>query len=491
MSTSSSDAWITDLGAALAAVSNPTQPSSSGGSTATNPFVSVGRTLVSPPPGQTGRDIDGEYDGGAKRAHLFLFDDKAQQARPLCLGFVGLGQDNKRFCLRPATVQDASGRWFCGVQRHLTPFVPIHGTFYPRANEIIAFCSPCFPLEVVPLGDLDILKNSRQTIQEWATILKGFLVKDVNQDPPVNSLRQMGFGTVVPLKTPSRSLGPLEGLDRFPYYTPEDIRSLLIAQDKDEEDWDDMLATQSLPRDVVGLLKAMKDFMIDFENWWKRPFTDSNIVLSSAHGDLHTIKQTCESLSLMLGNPVDIGDMSFPDAWTAISYAATYFTSSPELDLINTKLIQSQEVLQSTQHMQVEIAKINQSINKFDQRFTAIHPLFQAIQNIQASITALQQARPTVTPFQQFNSAPQLMPITPTNSSDSEPSFRLSTLEEKIRQLENRVVGDGVTIGTFIFQTLDDVRSWCALHLKSNIFGLFLDGVSIFEFLAQDHADAT
>jgi len=32
---------------------------------------------------------------------------------------------------------------------------------------------------------------------------------------------------------------------------------------------------------------------------------------------------------------------------------------------------------------------------------------------------------------------------------------------------------------------------WCNLHLKSNRFGLFLDGVSIYEFLAQDHADAT
>jgi hypothetical protein len=35
------------------------------------------------------------------------------------------------------------------------------------------------------------------------------------------------------------------------------------------------------------------------------------------------------------------------------------------------------------------------------------------------------------------------------------------------------------------------VQTWCGINLKSNRFGLFLDGVSIFEFLAQDHADAT
>jgi hypothetical protein len=32
---------------------------------------------------------------------------------------------------------------------------------------------------------------------------------------------------------------------------------------------------------------------------------------------------------------------------------------------------------------------------------------------------------------------------------------------------------------------------WCGQYLKSHRFGLFLNGVSIFEFLAQDHADAT
>jgi len=254
-----------------------------------------------------------------------------------------------------------------------------------------------------------------------------------------------------------------------------------------------MVNTKRIPRDVMELLKAVKDFMMDFDNWWKQPFTDSNIVLNSVQEDLHTIKQTCENFSLMLGKPVDIGDSSFPDAWSAISYAATYFIASPEMDLINTKLLQLQEVMLAVQNSQVEISHIKQTIARFDQRFTAIQSLFQAIKTIQASIAALQQNNPVAPAFQPINptSIPQLIPISPSNSSDSDSSVRISTLEEKIRRLENRVVGDGVSIGTFVFQTLDDVRTWCATNLKSNRFGLFLDGVSIFEFLAQDHADAT
>jgi len=171
-----------------------------------------------------------------------------------------------------------------------------------------------------------MVKTSKRLIQEWASLFKGFLAsKDEQQDPPVNSLCQMGFNTVVTLKTPSKREGSFGIMDRFPYYTPEGIRSLLISQDKEDEDWEDLVSNKGLPKDVVDLLKAIKEFMLDFENWWKQPVLDSTAILSSVQEDLYTLKQTCESISLMLGKPVEIGNMNFPDAWTAIGYAANYF----------------------------------------------------------------------------------------------------------------------------------------------------------------------
>jgi hypothetical protein len=138
MSTSN-DAGMTDLGTVLAAVANPPSLATSATSV-TDPFVLVGRTMASFTAPQVEGGTEGEYDGGAKCAHLFLFDIKSQAANPLCLGFVGVGQDNKRFCLKPATTQDPSGRSFCGVQRHLQPFQAVDGVFYPRANKIVAYC---------------------------------------------------------------------------------------------------------------------------------------------------------------------------------------------------------------------------------------------------------------------------------------------------------------------------------------------------------------
>jgi hypothetical protein len=134
------------------------------GSTAAR-FVTLGSRMTQ---GGSSSRTEGEYDGGAKRAHLFLFEVKAQQdVSRVCLGFAG--QDNKRFCLRHASVQDpSSGVWFCGVQHHVVRFEPEDKTFSPRANEIIGFCSSSFPMSIIPAGQLAKIKLEKRTIPEWA-----------------------------------------------------------------------------------------------------------------------------------------------------------------------------------------------------------------------------------------------------------------------------------------------------------------------------------
>jgi hypothetical protein len=77
-------------------------------------FAAVGLHMAG---GSGGLGIDGEFNGGVKRAHLFLFDISMASAR-ICLGFVG--SENKHFCLKHATLEDyQSGAWTCGVQKHV------------------------------------------------------------------------------------------------------------------------------------------------------------------------------------------------------------------------------------------------------------------------------------------------------------------------------------------------------------------------------------
>jgi hypothetical protein len=132
-----SDSWLTDFADSVSITSkSPSLPS--GGTSAG--FAAVGLRMAG---GSGGSGVDGEYDGGAKRAHLFLFDTAMATAR-ICLGFVGA--ENKRFCLKHAPLEDRqSGIWTCGVQKHLVKFEPMENMFYPCANEAIGFCTPSFP----------------------------------------------------------------------------------------------------------------------------------------------------------------------------------------------------------------------------------------------------------------------------------------------------------------------------------------------------------
>jgi hypothetical protein len=194
------DSWITDLQEALTATAS--SPSLSTMASTTTRFISVGTRMIPDSSADSGVGVpDGEYDGGAKRAHLFLFEASWKDAR-VCFGFVG--QENHRFCLRAAIQRDdATGQWYCGVQRHLVKFELVEETFYPRANEIIVFCQPSFPLALVPLDKVTMVKTTKRSIQEWSQLFKSFL--EDQSDEPSDALRQIGFATTVPLKTPSKA----------------------------------------------------------------------------------------------------------------------------------------------------------------------------------------------------------------------------------------------------------------------------------------------
>ena len=76
------------------------------------------------------------------------------------------------------------------------------------------------------------------------------------------------------------------------------------------------------------------------------------------------------------------------------------------------------------------------------------------------------------------------------NPDTSETDARVRALEHAIKSLEKRIVGDGIRLGRFLFQSQEDLRIWITAHLANHRFGLFLDGVSIFDLLAQAHTDS-
>jgi hypothetical protein len=340
-----------------------------------------------------------------------------------------------------------------------------------------------------------MVKTTKRSISEWSQLFKTFL-EDPTPFEDGGALRRIGFATTVPLKTPSKKLDDMAST--LPYGTPTGIR---LIEEKagflDDATWDSVLDVAGIPDDLMSFLKATSSFLLDYENWWGQPLLDVNLAVNTAQTDLHTLKTSFENLSLNLGTALEIDGMFFPGAGTAISHATSSFATSPEFVCVSDKISKLEAVLPQfnqfwtdLQGIQTDLSQVNETLNKFDHWFNSIQPLFQTIKNLNQAITRLQQAGT-------FRSSPlnpgpsHFVPISPSSSVDSDSTIRFNTINERLKRLENRIVGDGVTIGHFVFQTLDDVRMWCNLHLKSNRFGLFLDGVLIYEFLAQDHADMT
>jgi hypothetical protein len=104
-------------------------------------------------------------------------------------------------------------------------------------------------------------------------------------------------------------------------YSPRGIRQLLEEAQENEEVLD---AAQSLlSPGLIKFLKNINTFVADFDHWWKTPLSKNYALLALIKDDLLTLKQNCEHLHLMLGQPLMIGDTDFPNIWSALEYLST------------------------------------------------------------------------------------------------------------------------------------------------------------------------
>ena len=69
-------------------------------------------------------------------------------------------------------------------------------------------------------------------------------------------------------------------------------------------------------------------------------------------------------------------------------------------------------------------------------------------------------------------------------------THQIVDMQEKIKILENRVVGSGVQMGNCIFQSFKDLHKWVQVKVPKGRFGLFVDGHSFLDFFTlSGHID--
>jgi len=500
---SAADAWLASLG------EDPTVPS---------PLASslTGLSLASALSGSSG-----EYGGGAKRANLLFFNDSAVSSR-LCLGFVGSG--SRRFCFK---VLKGDVSTTCGVGKHARKFEPKIGHFFLRCNDTTAFCEPCFSETLVPVDMRENFKTASKTIDEWKQIFTDYLHDVQTQTGASASSTKFLFPDPdrFALKTP-RKVPFFEG--EFPSVSiPSELEDIKLQSQKlaiEQFWWEEDDSTSLLPVSLFDFLKLLRGFLVKYETWLVEPLDVLTLRFDTVEGDLHKLKHHCEDLQLAIGRPITIEGDSFPDVWSALEYLSSF--SNPSTGGVE-RLGQAITVLQneysglanSIQTLTTAVTQLpslvalvqdlKQTSVTYKARFNRIHPFLILIKELKSRIESIESYTASAAgPLPAHTSVPSdpwmanfapdpgastpapTLPCRVISPGNDDTEARIHTIEHQLTSLEKRVVGDGMRVGRFVFQSKEDLRLWLASHLPSNRFGLFLDGVSIFDFLAHTHMDS-
>jgi hypothetical protein len=256
-------------------------------------------------------------------------------------------------------------------------------------------------------------------------------------------------------------------------------------------------------------LHNVRGFLLRYDQWLQEPLETLARWMDTVADDLHHLKPHCDGLQKSLGRPLSLMGSDLPDVWAALEFLSTDPRAHEDAGIFRQTLHDLQQSvtgLIQAQGIQMEhkdhIEAMESMLTTHATRFEAIHPFLIKITELGNKFMEWEAQRGRslqVDPWlAQFGSSGQkpIPIVTPMSSpthgvSTSEDSeARLSTLERLVNSLEKRIVGDGVRIGRFLFQSQEDLWVWLVSHVSNNRFCLFLDGVSIFDFLAQSHVDS-
>jgi hypothetical protein len=149
-----------------------------------------------------------------------------------------------------------------------------------------------------------------------------------------------------------------------------------------------------------------------------------------------------------------------------------------------------------------QIASLTSDLRALEGRFLRLAPILRQLQRgstpspgstpvesssagLAAKVATCEQSLVALRNLIEDLASPQA-PFPPSTAVESS----LKELQVQMKQLQLKVVGKGVQVANKTFQTFEDVRTWVDTHLPNHRYGLFVDGVSIFEFFSSGHIDA-
>jgi hypothetical protein len=454
--------------------------------------------------GITPANIAGEGSTPGKRNALLLEPSPAL----LCMGLVS----TNKFCTKVLV----NGATSCGASAHVRKFHPSSATAYFKDNEVRAFCKPVFDLTIMSTVQRLRIQGVVLTLEEWSHLFVQVQRKTppkwlTFEDPPSVVIEEEEDASTELLSPVHAAAGSLLGL--IPMLSFED--SVSSGEDENSEPMDHSLASFYIQR--------FRRQFISLKNKWERAFAEVESGYGMIVKDLQKLHQVAESQAINLGTPVALGEQMPDSVWKGLSQVHQTVTSVSSdmhhqatniaaLSTNQTHLTQSVITLETTTEdintsLSGKVSTLTIDLRALEARILRLVPvLAQLRRNSSTPNTPIQApVSPQLEQFgmrlgaceQSVSSLRNIVsaldggrePFAPPPSSSAIES-QLKEIQVQMKQLQLKVVGKGVQIANRTFHTFEDVKVWVDMHLPTHRYGLFVDGVSLFEFFTSGHIDA-
>jgi len=470
-------------------------------------FIDLGASVSGGPAGVThgGSSIAGGAGGitksPSKRVGLVL-DPRAEV---LCLGLMASG----KFCTR-GLAEDAKT---CGASSHARKFQPPPSSAFLKDTEVRALCQPVFDLSIMSPAQRLHIQGVHLSADNWTI---GF--QQVQQrappkwlafeDSPAIMVDTWVSSPSIEILSPTNAKGGI--LSLIPMLTSFD--DSVDSEEGNSHDLD--LA------DDVNYIQKFKARFSSLKSKRARAFIEVESGYSLVAQDLQKLHAASQSQSQTVGQPVELvgevpeslwhGLSVVHDSVSAVASSVKAQSSSIEAladdqnHLTHSVLALESQAEDISLSVASQVAALTTDLRALEGRVLRLVPLLthlkkgnppQSMANpiepnsiaLAVKVTNCEQALVALRRNleDQLTSQPQ---ISLPNSLALECSIK--ELHIQMKQLQLKVVGKGVQVANKTFQAFDDVKTWVDTHLPNHWYGLFVDGVSIFEFFSAGHIDA-
>jgi len=292
----------------------------------------------------------------------------------------------------------------------------------------------------------------------------------------------------------------------------------LLSFDDLSQEEDAAPYTSLTPSQISDILRKFTKRFASMKAKWNSAFSDVEANYLVVVKDLTELQHFTNTVASSVGPPdpaqptasrllwdqVQFVHSTAVDHFNALSQSiaessANVTTVTQDFSLLHSSVTAVENTVSSaTAALQQRLLQVESTLQSFDTMFARHLPILKHLQTTTTgpnTATATQATDPNllnhiqdlqlqVRKLQDTLWSQSLQP-TPTPATPSITDAALLDLQAQVKLLQVRIVGDGVQIGTRIFQSFDDVQAWVVSELPIRRYGLFVDAVSLLDFFTS------